>query len=1004
MAEFTKISGILADPGIAQLRRYLPVLGVVAAPFNGMGGSGEPVNPLDREVEWQQILEALGAATHAVADAQSAPLALVRLLPPTAARLGEALAAPVPVHGGADAFRVVHLTCHGERDLLYLEDEDGSESYTVAERLVRLFKPGGAQLVVMDGCFSHHIAERLLAETSVKAVVGTRRRVHAENNMAFMTRFYAGLAQGAPFDPAFRAAVGEMPDQGDRFELVVADPAAELTLPAQPGPGPLLDEGMPPLLEVPAWRGFIGRRGALGWLAETLPTHRFAAITGVAGVGKSWLAAAFAMRFSWRFPDGVLWFEASSQTTVQEIAGGVARLRGLDANAPIGQVLDGLFERRFLMVVDGADRLEPTAAAGLNELLDALPEGCAALITAQELNEPFTPARVLDLKTFEPKEARTLAMRLAVERNLDELDVDTIDDFLERTLGLPWLIARGVDLVDLDNLEVTLDELSTFNPDMQDPMGIYLARHLELLSQLPNNPLLMMLRVVEGLPDGFTLPLAEVLSDRMAGARAGMLIGRLVRFSLLRREADLIMLPQAVRVYLRRDFPLEPELAFQRDTAVIEYLVQTWPDDGPLESEAVQRARLNNARAVLARCVNSTLSSATLARLLVLAQPAFLAHGLAAEFLRLAEIVRARLETPRELAPLQLAMGEALLRTGKQAEAGWMFQVTLTLEKLSPEVWAEATRAYARHLVAVGQVGAAQKALGGALRALLKIKPPNLLLAAPLAHDWANILAEEGDTDSALPRFEAALSSYSQSDHEVLSLPVRRDLAAALVVRGEMDRTEETLRQALAIAKQLDQPAEVGRVHRQLALAHAHRAEVARRASQPDLSRTEWENVICNLDAALPALLVSEKRTDLADTYVLLGRAQSQTRQLDDAAANTARGAALYDGMPGARVAALIHLGQVQLARGDSVAAQSALHCALATAYALPPGAAVLVQAAGILLRLHELRARHAAHAGRDYVYYVIDQAAFSQALLAGLDLDNHATALQALIERLQPA
>ncbi len=43
----------------------------------------------------------------------------------------------------------------------------------------------------MDGCFSHRIAQLLIDETTVQAVVGTRRRVHPETMLAFIVSFYA---------------------------------------------------------------------------------------------------------------------------------------------------------------------------------------------------------------------------------------------------------------------------------------------------------------------------------------------------------------------------------------------------------------------------------------------------------------------------------------------------------------------------------------------------------------------------------------------------------------------------------------------------------------------------------------------------------------------------------------------------------------------------------------------------------------------------------------------
>ncbi len=138
--KITRITGhdVLTDPGAVQMRRYLPVLAVVAAPYAGMGGDQDPLNPLDRAAEWGALLRLVDTVT-SLQPESATRLALARLEPPTSARLGAALAA-----GGPDAFRVVHFVCHGERDMLYLEDENGHEAYAVAEHIARLFKTTGA--------------------------------------------------------------------------------------------------------------------------------------------------------------------------------------------------------------------------------------------------------------------------------------------------------------------------------------------------------------------------------------------------------------------------------------------------------------------------------------------------------------------------------------------------------------------------------------------------------------------------------------------------------------------------------------------------------------------------------------------------------------------------------------------------------------------------------------------------------------------------------------------
>jgi hypothetical protein len=456
--DYTVINGrdVLSDPGMAQLRRYLPVLAVVAAPYAGLGGDDDPLNPLDRSGEWRALVRTLAATTELSKDS-GVRLALVRLAPPTAARLSAALGV-----GGADAFPVVHLVCHGERDMLYLADEDGHEAYAVAEHVVNLFKPGSARLVVLDGGFSRRIGELLVAETPVQAVVGTRRRVNPDNALAFNARFYAELTGGADVREAFRAAVRELKDrptgQADRYELVADDDLHEIALPLPEGneraARPLLVESAARMDGVPSPAGFVGRRDMLDKLGEDIPASKLGVyvLHGPGGIGKSWLAAEFAGRFGWRFPDGVLWFSCRDVTTTQEVIARLAQLLELPAYLPLDDVLDALVTRRVLLVLDHVDAITSRAEQGrLGTLVHGIAAaGSSVIVTVRRLNERLLPGgegRTRTVDKFGPKDARTLAMRLAVERGIDVLDVDTIDDFLERTLSVPWLIAKGVELV-----------------------------------------------------------------------------------------------------------------------------------------------------------------------------------------------------------------------------------------------------------------------------------------------------------------------------------------------------------------------------------------------------------------------------------------------------------------------------------------------------------------------------------------------------------------------------
>jgi tetratricopeptide (TPR) repeat protein len=252
-------------------------------------------------------------------------------------------------------------------------------------------------------------------------------------------------------------------------------------------------------------------------------------------------------------------------------------------------------------------------------------------------------------------------------------------------------------------------------------------------------------------------------------------------------------------------------------------------------------------------------------------------------------------------------------------------------------------------------------------------------LASQLAHDWGHILVSAGRFEDAAARFEAALAGYTQTRRADLAVEVLRDLAEARITLGHLDRADEALRRALAIP-----------------VARDLRPSMARLASaQADYNRAE--SLIS--DAIVEALPQSDSAL-LAGYTLELGRVLARLARYDEAAQSIERSRHFFEmaHRPSGQIEALVTLGQIRMAQGNSVSAQTALHAALDVAmmFGTPSEA---VQAAGVLVHVHQIRAKRARRGDRVFRQNTLREANFTRAILAGMGLDEHVVALDQVIE-----
>jgi tetratricopeptide (TPR) repeat protein len=491
---------------------------------------------------------------------------------------------------------------------------------------------------------------------------------------------------------------------------------------------------------------------------------------------------------------------------------------------------------------------------------------------------------------------------------------------------------------------------------------------------------------LQGLPDAFDGGLAAAMLKQNTGDE----IARLLKYSLLRRVDALYVVPPTVRALLQQYFPLGPHERDAADAAALEYLIRSWPQ----EDSPQRRAWLGNLRAILFRLQNRNVPVKILAQVLVVTAVAFRETGLSDEFLTYAGTVREQLPEGDLLARLQIAMGETLsAMPGRETEAGWLLEVT---QRVEGAVRAQAGLAYGRYLVQVGQLEAAEQVLLRALQMLVKDRDADIVLAASLTHEWANVLIAAGRSEEAIPRYEAALAGYAQSQRADLSVEARRDFADVLVSLGDVDRAEDLLRRTLITADQIGQRAVSAQLRQRLATITATRA-----ASDPG----EWQSAESLLGDAVHDLLPQAGAwVALAGVYHELSRVQARLGRVDSAIAHASRSRAWFEdaGCLAESAAAALTLGQLSMAQGNAVAAQATLHEALDLAE-VAGDATLAAQVAGVLVRVHQIRARYARQADPSFRQDTVKQANFTLARLAGLGLDDHVAALDAVVREIGP-
>jgi len=419
---------------LPEVQRRLRMLAVIAAPASGPQPGMPPGAPLNVWAEWRALAGGIQQAADAVTG--DAPAwAVVRLSPPTPARLRAAMAAG---DGEETAFQVAHFICHGSPQGLALETGVGREMLLPAGDLVAAFRRGRVHIAFLNGCETLAVAQALHERAGVRCVVGAEESIYDSESCVLARVFYGMLARGAPAGEALEEAQAALVDayvSDDGFRALahlsapvqdpatfyrrfgqeraailhlVGDPDTRLE-PPQDGRGadPLFLAAQPPLPDWDMVARFVGRgeeRVRLAsWLSgRDLPRPRAVfGLTGVGGIGKTALALAAAAREGYRFGNRVVFVtarERAGQFSLEEVYGAVAAACGMGllpadprqrGDAVVAVLNDPA--RPCLLILDNLEELSQAQAAELAVFLRRLnPQSgrSAALLTLRPDEKP----------------------------------------------------------------------------------------------------------------------------------------------------------------------------------------------------------------------------------------------------------------------------------------------------------------------------------------------------------------------------------------------------------------------------------------------------------------------------------------------------------------------------------------------------------------------------------------------------------------------------------------
>lgn len=319
-----------------------------------------PVNDPSRLQPEAELREIYGAL-----DQLRASVDIVRLNPPTIDNMAFALA--------TGRFDIVHIACHGNGDGIDLEEEDGTAAQLSAERLIDLFHGHGSCLLVLNGCSTEKIGDRLaLAEPEV-TTLSVGGGISRRSALRAVANIYSLLLTGRSPQRVAEDVTALVRRLGEREESIRArgrslrEPLFDIRV----GDGrPCYYACSPPTNLPPRRRPIFDREDEMLLLHSALfdEDAPYVGLVGITGNGKTTLLQAAVGRYGWRFTDGIGYLSLRADLSFT----GLAEIFGW--NQPGGEMktqdlISRLSSGRYLLIFDDAEDAPPSAVREISSLL-----------------------------------------------------------------------------------------------------------------------------------------------------------------------------------------------------------------------------------------------------------------------------------------------------------------------------------------------------------------------------------------------------------------------------------------------------------------------------------------------------------------------------------------------------------------------------------------------------------------------------------------------------------